>query len=297
MKTQGKGIIFSILGGVFWGISGVCGQYLFDRKGLNARWMVTVRLIIAGVLMLAIIYRKPENRKRIKDLFGKKEWLFRLLLFSIFGMAMCQLTYFSTIECSNASTATVLQYTSPVLIMIYVSIKNRKKPTKLDILALVLAVVGTFLLATHGNIGTLALSKETLLWGAGAAICVSLYNLLPTRLMQEFGIGAIMGWGMLIGGICMAPVTKPWIVPGTWDVTTFLGLAAVIVVGTILAFGVYFKGVQSIGEAKASLYASSEPLTATVATAVFMGVQFMPMDIAGLVCIVVGAAVLSIQKL
>ncbi|MCI5959983.1 MAG: DMT family transporter [Lachnospiraceae bacterium] len=165
MKTQGKGIIFSILGGVFWGISGVCGQYLFDRKGLNARWMVTVRLIIAGVLMLAIIYRKPENRKRIKDLFGKKEWLFRLLLFSIFGMAMCQLTYFSTIECSNASTATVLQYTSPVLIMIYVSIKNRKKPTKLDILALVLAVVGTFLLATHGNIGTLALSKETLLWG------------------------------------------------------------------------------------------------------------------------------------
>ena len=69
MSAQKKGILFSILGGVFWGISGVCGQYLFDVKGLNAKWMVNIRLIIAGILMLVLVYRKAENRKKWKYLF------------------------------------------------------------------------------------------------------------------------------------------------------------------------------------------------------------------------------------
>lgn len=297
MSTQKKGILFSIFGGVFWGISGVCGQYLFDVKGLNAKWMVTVRLIIAGMLMLLLVYRQPQNRVRFKELFGNWKYIRGLLLFGLCGMTLCQLTYFSMIECSNAGTATVLQYTSPILIMLYVCVRNRKKPTSADLSALVLAVAGTFLLATHGNMGSLAISKEALLWGAGASVSVVLYNLLPAKLMEEFGIEIIIGWGMLIGGICMIPFTKPWVVPGTWDIGTCLGLMVVILVGTVMAFGVYFRGAQSIGAAKASLFASSEPLTATVASAVFMHVRFWPMDIVGLLCIVAAVSILSLQKI
>lgn len=297
MSAQKKGILFSILGGVFWGISGVCGQYLFDVKGLNAKWMVTIRLISAGVLMLLLVYRKPQNRSRFRELFGNRSHVGRLILFSLLGMTVCQLTYFSAIECSNAGTATVLQYTSPIVIMLYTALRDRKKPTSWDLAALALALGGTFLLATHGNPGTLAISAEALFWGAGASLSMVLYNLLPSKLMKEFGIETIIGWGMLIGGICMIPFTKPWIVPGNWDVQTYLGLAAVILVGTIMAFGVYFRGVQTVGAAKASLFASSEPLTATIAAAVFMNVAFLPMDIVGLVCIVTAVSILSLQKI
>ena len=109
MSAQKKGILFSVLGGVFWGISGVCGQYLFDVKGLNAKWMVNIRLIVAGILMLVLVYRKAENRKKWKALFLDWKNLWRLLLFSLFGMTLCQLSYFSTIEYSNAGAGTVLQ--------------------------------------------------------------------------------------------------------------------------------------------------------------------------------------------
>lgn len=297
MSAQKKGILFSILGGVFWGISGVCGQYLFDVKGLNAKWMVNIRLIIAGILMLVLVYRKAENRKKWEYLFLDWKNLWRLLLFSLFGMTLCQLSYFSTIECSNAGTATVLQYTSPVLIMVYVAFRDWKKPTYFDILALILALMGTFLLATHGNVGTLAISKQALFWGAVASVTMALYNLLPIKLMETFGIGTIIGWSMLIGGICMVPVTKPWIVPGEWDIKTMVALFAVILVGTIMAFGVYFKGSRAIGAAKASLYAASEPLTATVAAAVFMHVNFRTMDVVGIACIVLAVSILSLQKI
>lgn len=297
MSTQKKGILFSVLGGVFWGISGVCGQYLFDVKGLNAKWMVNLRLIIAGILMLVLVYRKAENRKKWKSLFLDWKNLWRLLLFSLFGMTLCQLSYFSTIEYSNAGTATVLQYTSPILIMVYVAFKDWKKPTYLDILALILALLGTFLLATHGNVGTLAISKQALFWGAVASVTMALYNLLPIKLMEMFGIGTIIGWSMLIGGICMVPVTKPWMIPGEWDIMTIMAFFAVVLVGTIMAFGVYFKGSRAIGAAKASLFASSEPLTATIAAAVFMHVSFMPMDVVGIGCIVLAVSILSLQKI
>lgn len=297
MTAQQKGVLYTVLGGIFWGLSGVCGQYLFAVKGLNAKWMVTIRLVTAGFVMLMIAYAKPQAKERYRKLWTDWKNFRQLILFSILGMATCQLTYYMAIECSNAGTATVLQYTSPVLLVILMAVKRRKMPSVAELFALVLAVAGTFLLATHGNPGTLALSKEALLWGIGAAISMVLYNLLPVKLMDEFGVIPIMGCGMVIGGIFMIPFTKPWIVPGTWDVETFMGLSVVILVGTILSFFSYFKGMQIVGPARASLFSSSEPLTATVASAVFMHVAFVPADIVGLLCILTAVSVLALQKL
>lgn len=43
-------------------------------------------------------------------------------------MLMVQYTYFAAIKHSNAATATVLQYAGPVIIAIYLAIKNKKSP-------------------------------------------------------------------------------------------------------------------------------------------------------------------------
>ncbi len=60
-----------------------------------------------------------------------------------------------------------------------VSVRNKKVPQRIEMLALVLAVGGTFLLATHGNITNLAISTETLVWGLASAVAMALYNLIP----------------------------------------------------------------------------------------------------------------------
>ena len=46
------GILMTIAGGCLWGLSAACGQFLFDVKGATAKWMVPIRLILAGSLML-----------------------------------------------------------------------------------------------------------------------------------------------------------------------------------------------------------------------------------------------------
>ena len=36
-REQLRGIALTIIGGIFWGLAGVCGQYLFEERGLTAK--------------------------------------------------------------------------------------------------------------------------------------------------------------------------------------------------------------------------------------------------------------------
>lgn len=293
-REQLRGIALTIIGGIFWGLAGVCGQYLFEERGLTAKWLVSVRLVLAGLILLLTVWAK--QKKQMFEIWREKRDVFQLIMFGIFGMAFCQLSYYVAVGTSNAGTATVLQYTAPIIIMLYVSVRNKKVPQRIEMLALVLAVGGTFLLATHGNITNLAISTETLVWGLASAVAMALYNLIPGELMKKFGTFNVIGWGMLIGGIFLCVFIKPWHVIGMWDIYTVLAMAAVILVGTILSFTTYMEGVRLIGASKASLFASVEPVTATFMTVVFMGAAFQFVDFIGLAGILGAVLMLSLLK-
>lgn len=290
-----RGSILTLIGGVFWGLSGVFGKYLFEYKGMTASWLVTVRLLISGAVLLTYVFQKQG--KEIFKVWKKKAEVQRLLFYGLTGMALVQLSYYRTVELSNAGTATVLQYTAPVMIMVVLAIGNRKIPEKIEIMALIMALLGTFLLATRGHLYSLAISKETLALGLLSAAAMVLYNLLPIQLIHKYNTFLIVGWGMLIGGVFLSVFVRPWeknkII---WDGMTITGLFVIIMFGTILAFVAYMEGVRLIGASKASLYAAVEPLTATVASVIFFHVTFLPIDFTGFLCIIAAVAMLSIPK-
>lgn len=286
-----RGMTIALIGGVFWGLAGVFGQYLFEYKGTNARWLVSVRLIIAGVLLLSTVWIKQRNT--FWKIWTNKTHVLLLFLFSVFGMAGCQLSYYTAVELSNAGTATVLQYTAPVMILAFEAIRDRRKPGGFEIAALVLALAGTFLLATHGNIHSMSISMEALVWGLTSAVMMAVYNLLPVRLMKEYGTFCVIGWGMLVGGIVLSAFTRPWHVVGQWDLQAVGAMSVVIIVGTVLSFSFYMEGVRMIGAAKASLLAAVEPVTATVASVLMMHVAFAGIDLIGIVGILVAVLLLS----
>ena len=134
----GMGILVTFIGGVFWGFSGVAGKYLFEYTGVTSDWLVPWRLLFAGCIMLLYLYYKQG-----KEIFRiLKEDYKDLLLYAIFGMMACQYTYFTTVQYSNAAIATVLQYSAPPLIMVYMCYKERKKPAKIEVISLIFSCIG-----------------------------------------------------------------------------------------------------------------------------------------------------------
>ena len=294
MKNSDRltGALLTILGGVLWGFSGTCAQFLLQSKGLTSEFLVPIRLTAAGAILLAICMLREGRRVLDVVMHDTKE----ILIFGVFGMCMCQYTYFSAIGASNAGTATVLQYTGPVMILGYLSLRRKKMPRAIELLAIALAMAGTYLLATHGKPGTMALSGEALFWGLLSAVALAVYTTQPVRLLGKYGAPLVTAWGMLIGGVLLMALFRPWTIPAAVDAEVVLTMAVIIAVGSVTAFTIYLEGVRRVGPKKGSLYASVEPVSAAVFSAALMGERFAAMDLLGFACILSTIFLLAIDK-
>ena len=164
------GTFLTIIGGILWGISGVCGQFLFQNKEVTASWLVPIRLVTAGVLLLCYYFIRIKGKTF--DIWRSKRNRGDIIIYGLAGMMLCQYSYFQTIEWSNAGTATVIQYLGPALIVVWVCLRTKRLPEKKEVLGVTLAVTGIFLIATHGNptINALRLAGELICLGGQRAV-------------------------------------------------------------------------------------------------------------------------------
>ena len=285
------GYFLTVFGAVCWAFSGACGQYLFQHRGLDANWLVSVRLTMAGLLL--VLYSLARWRSGAVQVFRTRKGVGAIIVFAVFGMAMCQYSYFRSIELSNAATATTLQYTGPALVLLWLALREKRMPTPKELIAVVCAMGGAFLLATHGDPSQMALSPKALLWCVLAAISIAVYSVQPRGMIAKYGTIPVTGFGMLIGGLGLCAVFQPWHIVGQWDAVTVIGMVYIIIFGTICAFCCYLEGVRRIGAAKGSILAAVEPVASAVLSVCWLGVPLVGMDIGGIALIVVAMVLLA----
>lgn len=286
------GTFLTIVGGILWGISGVCGQFLFQNKEVTASWLVPIRLLTAGCLLLCYYFIK--DRGKTFDIWRTRKNRTDIIIYGLAGMMLCQYSYFQTIEWSNAGTATVIQYLGPALIVIWVCFQTRRLPEKKEVLGVVLAVTGIFLIATHGNPTTLALSQKALIMGLISAVSIVIYTVKPASLQEQFDTPLVLAWGMVIGGIVLMAVFRPWNYQVIFDGETFMTFAFIILFGTMAGFSLYLTGVKMIGSVKAGLFACVEPVASMILTAVWMKVSFTVPDLIGTLFVIATIIILAI---
>lgn len=283
MNSKLFGSFCGVMTGICWGVSGVWGQFLFETRGIDSKWLVPIRIFSAGIMLL--IYMSFKNRKEVWGILKKKRDLMQALLNGICGTMMFQLAFFMTVQKSNAGTATVLQYLCPVITMIYVCLRDRKKPKKIEAFCVFLALAGIFLISTHGNIGSLVITKEALFWGIGTAFFMFMATVLPESLYERYSSMTVLTWGFIAGGIVQFIIFKPWQYEIHWDIMVVIALLFIIVGGSVAAYVFYGNAVKRIGPAKASIFSCSEPIAAAVLSAVWLKTEFPLIDLVGFACI------------
>lgn len=162
MNKNLKGSIMVFIAGIAWGLSGVCGQFLMSR-GMNVSQLISMRLLISGTVLTAIAATK--YRENLVKVLRSKGALVGILLFAVLGFLMNQYSYLVAIDYTNAGTATVLQYMSPIVVLFFVALKERRIPEINEFLAIFFAVLGTFIIVTHGRLDGLAITPKGLVFG------------------------------------------------------------------------------------------------------------------------------------
>lgn len=61
MSHYKSGVLFTVVGALLWGISGTSGQFLLQQRGLTSGWLVAVRMLMAGLILLMLCYKKKKR--------------------------------------------------------------------------------------------------------------------------------------------------------------------------------------------------------------------------------------------
>lgn len=285
MMNKNIGALITLIAGIFWGFSGTCGQYIFDNFDADPSYLTAVRLLSAGIILVVI--GLFMDRKNMTSIWTDRKSAVQLVLFSILGIMFCQLTYMKAISYSNSGTATILQYLGPVLIMIVSCFLARKLPKAKEVIAICMALLGTFFIATHGHVDSMVITPLGLSWGLWSAVALMLYTMMPGKIIEKYGSVTVVGYGMLLGGIILCIGCRIWNAPMVYDTRCIIAFIAIVIFGTILPFTMYMIGVSHCGAVKASMLASIEPVAATVFMVVWLKEPFQFMDFAGFMCIFV----------
>lgn len=275
-KMHRYGILLVLIAATAWGASGTITQFLFHTQHLSPEWLVTVRMLLSGTLLL--LPQAWQDIRGIFDIWRTKDSRRQLLIFAIFGMMLMQYSYFVAIDAGNAATATILQYLAPSMIAVYGTVRARVLPTAVQTLAIILAMAGTFLLVTKGDMNTLALSPKAVSWGIFSAGTLAFYTVYPSYHLIRWPSPVLLGWAMIIGGITMLPFGEPWHFVGEASLASLFGIMCVIIFGTICPFYCFLESIKYISPQEAGTLASAETLVVVLFSIAFLATPFTLYD-------------------
>ena len=288
------GIILTLLGATLWGVSGTSVQFVGNFRNMNLEWLLTMRLITAG--LLTVLYGWIRQGNAVFNVFRNWRDTLGLVIFGVFGMALCQYTYFRSIVIAGAGIATVLQYLAPSMIIIYLLMRYGKRPSTGEIISVILALVGTICLMGNNGFSFESFRSDVLFWGLLSAVGVAVYSVSPVRLLATYGTIPIVGFGMLLSGLVAAVLFQQPHSYATWDVWTVVGCFNVVFLGTIVSFNAYLEGVKRIGAVSGSILSSIEPISAAFFGWALLGNQFNWVGILGMAMIIATVIIIALEK-
>ena len=262
MKTDNRqtfGLVLVLTAGVFWGSMGLFVRRL-SALGFSAIQITAARLSLAGLCFALLLLCRERRgfRIRVRDL----PLFLALGLLSILFFTLC---YFSAMTRMPLSTAAILLYTSPIWVTLLSALFLHEKLTGRKLLALALAFTGCALVS--GLSGGLTLSG--LLLGLGSGLGYGLYSIFGALALRRYSPFTVTAWTFLIAGAGAWCVTSPadclavlLACETPWRTALLLLLMALVT--AVVPFLCYTLGLRRVEAGKAAIFATVEPLVATL---------------------------------
>jgi drug/metabolite transporter (DMT)-like permease len=295
-RSRETGLFLVIAGATFWGVGGTVSQKLFQQYGIDVNWLVTVRLLSAGILLLAVQFLL-KDRSQVLGVWKNRRVAAQLVIFGLLGMLGVQYTYMASIHHGNAAVATLLQYLAPVMIIIYLVLRRQTVFTRQDFVTVSLALTGSLFLLTNGSVSQLSVPAPAIVWGILSGVALAFYTLYAVPLLKQFDSLVVVGWAMVIGGLSLSFIHPPWKMDfASLTIEAYLYLVFVIVFGTMLAFWFYIESLQNLTPTETSLLSSLEPMAAVLTTVIWLKEPFGSFQWIGTACIFGMILLLALNK-
>jgi drug/metabolite transporter (DMT)-like permease len=299
IPSKSVGLATAVLSAVSFGTSGA-----FIKPLLEAGWSpsaaVTARALTAAILLLPFVLVSLRGRW---GLLLRARW--RVIGMGLVGVAFTQLMYFAAIRRIPVSTALLIEFLAPLLLVGLAWATTRRLPPVAVLIGSVLAVGGLVLVIGPGALG--AVDPLGLALAFGAAIGCAAYFLIAARPGDGLPPVVLAGTGLLLGGIVLGLVGVTGLLPltATFGDLTLLGSATtpwwvplliVAVAGTALAYAAGTTASRLLGSRLASFVGLLEVVFASLFAWLLLGEELTPLQLVGAVLILAGIAAIPGER-
>ncbi|TDP97263.1 threonine/homoserine efflux transporter RhtA [Labedaea rhizosphaerae] len=288
-----RGVLLVLGAAVGFGSSGPLAKPVMSA-GFTPQQVAAVRVGLAALVLLAGVAAVRPRLLRVR-----KDQLPLLFAYGLLGVGGVQLCYFAAIGRLPVGIAMVLEFTSPVLVALWVRFVRGTRMPGPAWFGTAMAMLGLAMIAQVWQ--GLRLDAIGLLAGLGAAVCSAAYFLLGER-----GAGAhhplgLVTWGMVIGAVSIFVLVPPWTLPvGALGHGTELGvpvwtlLIAVALFSTAMAYLLGITALRFVPSTVASVLGLAEPVVATALAWLVLHESLSPVQLVGAAVLLSGAAVVEL---
>lgn len=234
---------------------------------------------------------------------GRGDW--RLLVpYGLLGVAGVQLLYFVSAARVPVGVAILLEFTSPVLIALWVRFVRGTRLPRPMWAGIALAMAGLSLVSRVWE--GLRLDAVGLAAGLLAAVCSAAYFLLGEHGVSSRHPVTMVTWGMVVGGLAIGIAAPPWTLPGEvlatpvawgpWYPPVWVLLLTLAVVSTVLAYLAGITALRHLPASTASILALAEPLVATGLAWVVLDEALAALQLFGAVVLLAGATLVQLTS-
>jgi drug/metabolite transporter (DMT)-like permease len=295
IRRPALGYAMVLTAATLWAVNGTVSKVILTSGEVTSERLTEVRATGAFLLLFAVlvVYRRSSLRVSLRELPF-------LVAFGVGGLAFVAWFYFVAIERLEIGVALLIQYVAPVLVALYARYVLHEAVRRRIWAALALSIVGLSLLLQLWR--GLELDGIGVLASIGAALTFALYILMADRGLRRRSTSALLTYGFLFAALFWA-IVQPW-TSFPWslldDSVSLLGrlestelpvwllMAWMVVLGTIVPFGLLVAALRHITPTRAGILAMLEPVAGTIVAYAWLREELAPVQLVGAAVVLCG---------
>ena len=285
------GLVLCLASAACFGAMGIFGKLAYDG-GATVGTLLVVRFAVASILLWAILVAAGGLR-RVRAL--PRSDLRLALGLGALGYSAQAGAYFGALQRIEPGLLALVLYTFPAIVTVAAIRLGRERASRRTATALALTSAGLVLVLAGA--GTGALDPVGTLLALTAAVVYATY------ILTSEGVAGRVGPLVLATLVCTGAtvtLTAGGLVTGDLDLSAvtaagFGWLAAIAVVSTVAAVGLFFAGLERVGPTAASILSTFEPFVTVALAGLAFGDTLSALQLFGGLLIAGGVVALNLR--
>lgn len=275
-----------------WGVNfSVLKVVLRDLEplALNA-----LRFPLASLALWILVRRLPGPTRPLPADVG------RVIVLGVLGNIAYQLCFIFGLDWTLAGNASLLLATTPVWTVVLSSAVGHERPGPWVFAGIVGTVLGMFLvIGGRGalDFGSVSLRGDLLM--VLAAILWSIYTVGGLKPVGRYGALRMTTWTLWVGTPLLVLLGAPSLLRTDFSalpIGTWLGIAYSGLMAIGLAYLLWYRGVQRLGNSRTAVYSNLVPVAALITAWIWIGEVPTPRQVAGAAVILAGLSVARLAQ-